>query len=61
MKLEDFLKKTYNYNPEIKDSIKSYIEMWKSWYQGNVKKFHQYYIYNGKKSIKQQNHKILQI
>jgi len=53
VKLEDFLKKTYNYNPEIKDMIKSYIEMWKSWYQGNVKKFHQYYIYNGQKSIKQ--------
>ena len=56
MKLEDFLQKTYNYNPEIKNVLRSYIEMWNSWYQGNVKKFHQYYIYNGKKSIKQQRY-----
>lgn len=56
MKLEDFLKKTYNYNPEIKDALKSYIEMWKSWYQGNVKKFHQYFIYNGKQKVKQQRY-----
>ena len=56
MKLEDFLQKTYNYNPEIKDALKSYIEMWKSWYQGNVKKFHQYFIYNGKNKVKQQRY-----
>ena len=53
MKLDDFLVKTYGYNPDIKDAIKSYVEQWKSWYQGNVKAFHNYYIYNGKTKNKQ--------
>ena len=53
MKLEDFLKKTYNYNSEIKDAIKTYIEQWKSWYAGNVRQFHNYFIYNGKRKINQ--------
>ena len=51
MKLEDFLQKTYNYNPDVKDAIKTYITQWKSWYQGNVKAFHNYYIYNGQKRV----------
>lgn len=54
MKLEDFLVKEYNYNPDIKDALQEYIEQWKSWYQGNVRKFHQYFIYNGNKKVKQQ-------
>lgn len=54
MKLDDFLQKEYNYNPAIKDALQEYIEQWKSWYQGNVKKFHQYFIYNGNRKIKQQ-------
>ena len=49
MKLEKFLQDTYGYNPEVKDEIKSYIEQWKSWYKGNVKSFHNYFIYNGQK------------
>lgn len=53
MKLDDFLTKEYGYNPDIKDAIKSYVEAWKSWYQGNVKSFHNYYIYNGKTKQKQ--------
>ena len=53
MKLDDFLVKTYGYNPDIKDAIKSYVEQWKSWYQGNVKSFHNYYIYNGNRKNKQ--------
>ena len=53
MKLEDFLVKTYNYNPEAKDVIKTYIEQWKSWYQGNVKSFHNYFVYNGKRKVNQ--------
>ena len=53
MKLDDFLVKTYGYNPDIKDAIKSYVETWKSWYKGNVKSFHNYYIYNGKTKNKQ--------
>ena len=53
MKLEDFLVKNYNYNPDIKDALKTYIEQWKSWYVGNVKNFHNYFIYNGNKKVKQ--------
>lgn len=53
MKLEKFLQDNYNYNPDIKDEMKTYIEQWKSWYKGNVKDFHNYFIYNGKKKINQ--------
>ena len=53
MKLDKFLQEKYNYNPDIKDAMKSYIEQWKSWYQGNVKDFHNYFIYNGNKKVKQ--------
>lgn len=51
MKLEDFLVKTYNYNPDIKNTIQTYITQWKSWYVGNVKSFHNYFIYNGNKKV----------
>ena len=50
MKLEKFLQD--NYNPEVKDNIKTYIEQWKSWYAGNVKDFHNYEIYNGQQNVK---------
>ena len=53
MTIEDFLKTNYNYNPDIKDVMKTYIEQWHSWYIGNVKNFHNYFIYNGKKKVKQ--------
>ena len=53
MKLEDFLVRNYDYNPDAKNKINTYIEQWKSWYVGNVKKFHNYYIYNGNKKIYQ--------
>lgn len=56
MKLEKFLQDTYGYNPEVKDAMKSYIEQWKSWYKGNVKKFHNYFIYNGKKKNEHQRY-----
>ena len=51
MKLEEFLQDNYNYNPEVKDNIKTYIEQWKSWYAGNVKSFHNYFIYNGQRKV----------
>lgn len=47
MKIEEFLKIKYGYNPKIKDAMKPFINMWDSWYKGNVKKFHNYTIYNG--------------
>jgi len=56
VKLEDFLQKTYNYNPDVKNAMQSYIEQWKSWYEGNVKKFHNYYIYNGSTKRRQKRY-----
>jgi len=56
MKLEDFLQINYGYDPSIKDAIKTYINQWKSWYQGNVKDFHNYYIYNGQKKTRQKRY-----
>ena len=53
MKLEDFLVKEYNYNPNVKNIIQTYVDQWKSWYAGNVKSFHNYYIYNGNRKVKQ--------
>ena len=53
MKLEDYLVKTYGYNPDVKNVLQTYIDQWKSWYEGNVKSFHNYYIYNGNRKIKQ--------
>ena len=53
MKLEDFLVKEYGYNPDVKNVLQTYIDQWKSWYVGNVKSFHNYYIYNGNRKIKQ--------
>ena len=51
MKLEDFLQKEYGYNPDIKNNLQTYIDQWKSWYQGNVKSFHKYFTYNGQKKV----------
>jgi len=51
MTIEKYLHDNYNYNPDIKDEIKSYIDQWKSWYKGNVKSFHNYFIYNGQRKV----------
>ncbi len=56
MKLEKFLQDNYNYNPDVKDVLQSYIKQWKSWYEGNVKDFHNYYIYNGEVNVPQQRY-----
>lgn len=53
MKLEKFLQEKYNYNPEIKDAVKGYFKQWKSWYMGNVRSFHNYFIYNGRNKVNQ--------
>lgn len=52
MKLEEFLTKEYGYNSDVKDMLQTYIDQWKSWYEGNVKNFHNYYSYNGLKKKK---------
>ena len=56
MKLEEFLKQNYGYNPDCKDIMQTYIDTWKSWYQGNVKSFHNYFIYNGQRKVKQERY-----
>lgn len=53
MKLEKFLQDNYNYNPDVRNVLQSYIEQWKSWYAGDVKSFHNYFIYNGKRKVNQ--------
>lgn len=53
MKLEEFLQTNYGYNPDIKKELQDYISQWWSWYIGNVKSFHNYFIYNGKKKVAQ--------
>ena len=53
MKLEKFLQDNYGYNPDVKDEIKNYFRQWKSWYVGNVKNFHNYFIYNGRNKVNQ--------
>lgn len=56
MKLEKYLQENYGYNPEVKDIVQTYYDQWKSWYAGNVKSFHNYFIYNGKKKIPQKRY-----
>lgn len=52
MKLQDYLKREFNYDPDINNLWEKYVKLWKSWYVGKVKKFHNYYIYNGKRKIR---------
>ena len=56
MLIEKFLQDKYNYNSEIKDNITSYIKKWRSWYVGNVKDFHNYFIYNGRRKVPQRRY-----
>lgn len=53
MKLEDFLTKEYGYNTDCRKAMEGYFRKWRSWYEGNVKDFHNYYIYNGDTKIPQ--------
>ena len=53
MRLEEFLKTKYDYNPDVKNVLQTYIDQWKSWYKSNVRDFHNYFIYNGNKKVKQ--------
>lgn len=52
MKLEDFLTEEYGYNSDVKNMLQTYIDQWKSWYEGNVKSFHNYFSFNGLKKKK---------
>ena len=54
--IEKFLQTEYGYNPETKNQIQTYVDQWKSWYVGNVKSFHNYFIYNGNRKVKQRRY-----
>lgn len=56
MKLEKFLQDNYNYNPDVKNNIQGYITDWKSWYEGNVKGFHNFEVFNGIQRVKQKRY-----
>lgn len=56
MTIEKFLEDKYGYDAEVKDNLQTYIDQWKSWYTGNVKEFHNYFIYNGRRKVKQQRY-----
>lgn len=56
MQLEDFLQKEYGYNIQVRKDIQTYLDQWKSWYKGNIKSFHNYFIYNGQRKVKQQRY-----
>ncbi len=54
MKIEDFLKQRYKFDSTVTDNWKKYVALWKSWYVGKVKSFHNYSIYNGIRSVRKQ-------
>ena len=56
MELDKYLQTNYNYNSEVRDQIQTYIDQWQSWYQGNVKSFHNYFVYNGNRKVKQKRY-----
>lgn len=51
MRIEDYLEKEFGYDKSVKNRWQRYADVWKSWYVGKVKNFHNYTIYNGQKSI----------
>ena len=51
MNLQQFFSKQ-GYDISEKLNWEKYIELWDSWYKGKVRKFHNYYIYNGQNKVK---------
>ena len=51
MNLQQFFS-SQGYDISEKINWKSYIDIWNSWYKGKVRKFHNYYIYNGQRKVK---------
>ena len=54
MNLNEAFKQETGYDMSIWDNWKMYIDLWKSWYQGKVKEFHSYTVYNGIKDVKRE-------
>ena len=51
MNLQQFFS-SQGYDISEKLNWDKYIEIWNSWYKGKVRKFHNYYIYNGQRKVK---------
>ena len=51
MNLKQFFSKQ-GYDISEKLNWEKYIDIWESWYRGKVRKFHNYYIYNGQCKVK---------
>lgn len=51
MNLQQFFSKK-GYDISEKLNWDKYINIWDSWYKGKVRKFHNYYIYNGQRKVK---------
>ena len=51
MNLQQFFSKQ-GYDISEKLNWEKYINIWESWYRGKVRKFHNYYIYNGERKVK---------
>lgn len=51
MNFTDFFRRACGYDFTIWSGWKSYLNLWKSWYQGKTVDFHRYKIYNGMKDV----------
>lgn len=51
MNLKQFFS-SQGYDISEKLNWEKYINIWESWYRGKVRKFHNYYIYNGQRKVK---------
>ena len=51
MNLQQFFS-SKGYDISEKLNWEKYINIWESWYRGKVRKFHNYYIYNGQRKVK---------
>ena len=51
MNLQQFFS-SQGYDISEKLNWEAYIDIWNSWYKGKVRKFHNYYIYNGQRKVK---------
>lgn len=57
MNLQQFFSKQ-GYDISEKLNWEQYIDIWESWYRGKVRKFHNYYIYNGQRKVKMEKKSI---
>ena len=51
MNLQQFFSNE-GYDISEKLNWEKYIDIWSSWYRGKVRRFHNYYIYNGQRKVK---------